>query len=84
MVKVSNVEIPVPTPYDFIWTPKRIAAVLAGIRESQISFNEASTLFRLNETELRTWQRVYEIQGIEGLRSVWETNDRAFEDDQTV
>lgn len=84
MVKVSNVEIPVPTPYDFTWTPQRIAAVLAGIRAQQISFKDASTLFRLREDELRTWQRVYEIQGIEGLKSVWEVNDKLFDDGRAV
>lgn len=68
MAKVSNVEIPIPTPYTFVWTPSSRAAVLAGIRAKQISFKDAVTLFRVSEDQIRQWQRAYEIEGIDGLR----------------
>lgn len=50
------------------WVPSRKAAVLAAIRDGQISLEEACKRWRLSIEEIQLWQRAVAKVGTPGLR----------------
>jgi hypothetical protein len=57
-----------PPPTTIRWTIRRKAAVVAAVRNGQITIDEACCAYRLSEEEFLSWQRAFETHGLAGLR----------------
>jgi len=51
------------------WVPRRKAAVVAAVRDSQITMAEALHRYQLTEEEFLSWQRAFDRHGIRGLQA---------------
>jgi hypothetical protein len=51
------------------WVASRKAAVVAAVRDSRITMEEALDRYQLTEEEFYSWQRAFESRGLSGLRA---------------
>ena len=58
-----------PSPNTKRWVVRRKAAVLAAVRNGDITVEEACRRYGLSEEELQTWQRGFDADGLRGLRA---------------
>jgi hypothetical protein len=58
-----------PPPNTKRWVIRRKAAVVAAVRSGGITLEEACHRYQLSEEELHSWERVFEIHGLAGLRT---------------
>ncbi len=58
-----------PPPGTQRWVARRKAEVVAGVRGGLISLEEACHRYNLSVDEFRSWQRLLESHGIQGLRT---------------
>jgi hypothetical protein len=58
-----------PPPGTKRWVVRRKAEVVAGVRGGLISLDEALKRYNLTIDEFRSWQRLLESHGMEGLRA---------------
>jgi len=49
----------------------RKAAVVAAVRDSRITIEEALRRYQLTEDDLLSWQRAFESHGVPGLRATY-------------
>jgi hypothetical protein len=57
-----------PFPNTKRWVARRKAAVVAAVRDSKITLEEALHSYQLTEEEFLSWQRAFESHGLPGLR----------------
>jgi len=58
-----------PPPGIKRWVIRRKAEVVAGVRGGLISLDEACQRYNLSVDEFRSWQRLFESHGLQGLRT---------------
>ena len=58
-----------PPPNTKRWVIRRKAAVVAAVRASEITVEEACRRYQLSEEEFFAWQRAFETHGLAGLRA---------------
>ena len=58
-----------PSPNTTRWVTRRKAAVVAAVRNSKITIEEALRRYQLSKEEFLSWQRAFETHGIAGLRT---------------
>jgi hypothetical protein len=58
-----------PTPKTKRWVIRRKAEVVAGVRGGLLSLDEACSRYSLTVDEFRSWQRLLENYGVQGLRT---------------
>jgi hypothetical protein len=58
-----------PHPNTKRWVVRRKAAVVAAVRNGDMTIEEACRVYQLSEEELLSWQRAFEIYGLAGLRT---------------
>lgn len=58
-----------PSPDTKRWVARRKAEVVAGVRGGLISLREALRTYDLSMDEFRSWQRLFENHGLDGLRT---------------
>lgn len=58
-----------PPPGTTRWVVRRKAEVVAGVRGGLISLDEALGRYNLTIDEFRSWQRLLDSHGLEGLRA---------------
>ena len=58
-----------PPPGTQRWVVRRKAEVVAGVRGGLISLNEALKRYNLTIDEFRSWQRLLDSHGLDGLRT---------------
>jgi transposase-like protein len=58
-----------PPPSIKRWVVRRKAAVLAAVKNGEITIDEACRRYGLSEEELRDWQRAFDADGLRGLRA---------------
>jgi hypothetical protein len=58
-----------PPPNTKRWVIRRKAAVIAAVRSGEITLEEVCRCYQLSEEEFLSWERAFEIHGLEGLRS---------------
>jgi len=58
-----------PLPTTKRWVVQRKAKIVAGVRGGLISLNEALCTYNLSLDEFRSWQRLFESHGLDGLRT---------------
>ena len=58
-----------PSPTTKRWVARRKAEVVAGVRGGLISLREALSAYNLSMDEFRSWQRLFENHGLDGLRT---------------
>jgi len=58
-----------PPPNTTRWVTRRKAAVVAAVRNSKITIEEALRRYQLSEEEFLSWQRAFEAHGLAGLRA---------------
>ena len=58
-----------PTPKTKRWVIRRKAEVVAGVRGGLLSLDEACRRYSLTVDEFRSWQRLLENHGVQGLRT---------------
>ena len=58
-----------PSPNTTRWVTRRKAAVVAAVRNSKITIEEALRRYQLSEEEFLSWQRAFETHGLVGLRA---------------
>src|SRR6516164_7765795 len=58
-----------PPPNTTRWVTRRKAAVVAAVRNSKITIEEALRRYQLTEEEFLSWQRAFEVHGLAGLRA---------------
>ena len=58
-----------PPPNTTRWVTRRKAAVVAAVRNSKITIEEALRRYQLSKEEFLSWQRAFETHGIAGLRT---------------
>lgn len=58
-----------PPPGTKRWVVRRKAEVVAGVRGGLISLKEALKIYDLTIDEFRSWQRLLDSHGLEGLRT---------------
>ena len=51
------------------WVTRRKAAVVAAVRNGEITIEEALHRYQLSEEEFLSWQRAFEAHGLAGLRT---------------
>jgi transposase len=51
------------------WVTRRKAAVVAAVRDGEITIEEALHRYQLSEEEFLSWQRTFEAHGLAGLRA---------------
>jgi hypothetical protein len=51
------------------WVARRKAAVVAAVRSGEITLEQARRRYQLSEEEFRSWERVYDLHGLPGLRT---------------
>ncbi len=66
-----------PSPTTKRWVARRKAEVVAGVRGGLISLHEALRTYNLSLDEFRSWQRLFESHGLDGLRTTRIKNYRA-------
>jgi hypothetical protein len=57
-----------PPPTTKRWVVRRKAAVVAAVRNGEISLEEACRYYQLSEEEYLAWERAFEVYGLAGLR----------------
>lgn len=65
--KMSLDDLPAPTTKR--WVIRRKAEVVAGVRGGLLSLEEACRRYNLTVDEFRSWQRLLESHGVQGLRT---------------
>jgi len=60
-----------PSPNTRRWVASRKAAVVAAVRDSRITIEEALRRYQLTEDDLLSWQRAFESHGVPGLRATY-------------
>ena len=58
-----------PAPSTKRWVIRRKAEVVAGVRGGLLSLEEACRRYNLTVDEFRSWQRLLESHGVQGLRT---------------
>ena len=58
-----------PSPHTKRWVVRRKAAVLAAVRNGDLTVEEACRRYGLSEEELQAWQRAFDADGLRGLRA---------------
>lgn len=58
-----------PEPSTKRWVIRRKAEVVAGVRGGLLTLDEACTRYSLTIDEFRSWQRLLERHGVQGLRT---------------
>ena len=58
-----------PPPNTKRWVVRRKAAVVAAVRNGEITMEEALRRYQLTEEEFLSWQRAFESHGLPGLRT---------------
>ena len=58
-----------PSPYTKRWVVRRKAAVLAAVRNGDLTVEEACRRYGLSEEELQAWHRAFDADGLRGLRA---------------
>ena len=58
-----------PSPNTKRWVVRRKAAVLAAVRNGDITVEDARRRYGLSEEELQAWQRAFDADGLRGLRA---------------
>jgi transposase-like protein len=58
-----------PSPDTKRWVVRRKAAVLAAVRNGDLTVEEACRRYGLSEEELHAWQRAFDADGLRGLRA---------------
>jgi hypothetical protein len=58
-----------PAPKTKRWVIRRKAEVVAGVRGGLLSLDEACSRYSLTVDEFRSWQRLLENYGVQGLRT---------------
>ena len=58
-----------PPPNTERWVVRRKAAVVAAVRNGDITVEEACRRYALSEEELQAWQRAFDADGLRGLRA---------------
>jgi hypothetical protein len=58
-----------PPPNTKRWVVRRKAAVVAAVRNGEITQEEALRRYQLTEEEFLSWQRAFESHGLPGLRT---------------
>jgi len=74
VAKSSTRVLPVgnlPSPNTRRWVASRKAAVVAAVRDSRITIEEALRRYQLTEDDLLSWQRAFESHGVPGLRATY-------------
>jgi hypothetical protein len=56
-----------PPPNTTRWSARRKAAVVAAVRASKITLEEACSYYQLSEEELLGWQHAFDLHGLRGL-----------------
>jgi Protein of unknown function (DUF1153) len=51
------------------WVARRKAAVLAAVRRGRITREEVCCRYELSEEEFSSWQLLFEVYGVKGLRA---------------
>jgi hypothetical protein len=51
------------------WVTRRKAQVVAAVRDGLLTFEEARTRYSLSEEELKSWAKLLDNHGLEGLRA---------------
>ena len=57
-----------PPPGTKRWVVRRKVEVVAGVREGLISLNDALRRYNLTVDEFRSWQRLFDNHGPDGLK----------------
>lgn len=65
--KMSLEDMPPPTTKR--WVIRRKAEVVAGVRGGLLTLDEACRRYNLSVDEFRSWQRLLESHGVQGLRT---------------
>lgn len=58
-----------PAPTTKRWVIRRKAEVVAGVRGGLLSLEDACRRYNLTVDEFRSWQRLLESHGVQGLRT---------------
>ena len=58
-----------PRPNTKRWVVRRKAAVVAAVRNGELTVEEACRVYQLSEEEFRSWDRAFELHGLAGLRA---------------
>lgn len=58
-----------PPPNTTRWVSRRKAAVVAAVRNGEITIEEALRRYQLSEEEFLSWQRAFEAHGLAGLHA---------------
>jgi ribosomal protein S19E (S16A) len=58
-----------PPPNTQRWVVRRKAAVLAAVRNGDITVEEARSRYGLSQEELQAWERGFDADGLSGLRA---------------
>jgi len=58
-----------PHPNTKRWVVRRKAAVVAAVRNGEITIEEACRAYQLSEEEFLSWVRAFERHGLAGLRA---------------
>lgn len=58
-----------PAPSTKRWVIRRKAEVVAGVRGGLLSLEDACRRYNLTVDEFRSWQRLLESHGVQGLRT---------------
>lgn len=51
------------------WVVRRKAAVVAAVRNGELTLEQACRRYQLSEEEFRSWERAFDIHGLYGLRT---------------
>ena len=65
--QMSLEDLPAPTTKR--WVIRRKAEVVAGVRGGLLTLDEACRRYNLSVDEFRSWQRLLESHGVQGLRT---------------
>ena len=57
-----------PPPGTKRWVVRRKAAVVAAVRNGEITLEDACRYYQLSEEEYLSWERAFEVYGLAGLR----------------
>ena len=58
-----------PSPNTKRWVVRRKAAVLAAVKNGDLTLEDACHRYGLSEEELWAWQRAFDADGLRGLRA---------------
>ena len=65
--QMSLADLPAPTTKR--WVIRRKAEVVAGVRGGLLTLDDACRRYNLTIDEFRSWQRLLESHGVQGLRT---------------